>query len=187
MARTGRINRRSFLAQVIGTGLGAGALAAVGAARAQEPGRRMVIDADPNDPAREPPSSPSGTGPSRDPGGADPPASPYDTDSGATADSAQSGPSPPTGVTDTDTGPRADPVGRGRHGGTSSGSGGSGRRYSVVTDNDSGPNSDSAGHGRGSGPAAANQGPAPPSAASPEPGGPRESFIICPGHPRCPQ
>ena len=148
MKRT-RIHRRSFLAQVAGGGLGFGAMAVIGTARAQEAGSRMAVDADPGDPARPAP------------------ASPYDSDSGQYGDNTNLGGM--GRVTDTDTGPKADPVRHGR-----------GRRASQTTDSDAGPNADAVGHGRA--------GPEP----APAPGqhaiqGPLESFVICPGHPRCPQ
>jgi hypothetical protein len=162
MARTRRCNRRSFLAQVVGGGLGIGALATIGAARAQEGLRRMAIDSDPNDPAR-------------------PRNSPYDADAGAAADSPEVVRVRPSGLTDTDTGAGADPANRGRHGRTGS---------RGTTDSDSGANADAAGQGRGGGrapPAAAPGGsaqPEPPQAATQAP---LDSFVICPGHPRCPQ
>jgi hypothetical protein len=51
-------SRRSFLAQVAGGGLalGAGLIPGARGAIAMQPQRRMVIDSDPRDPARMPPS-----------------------------------------------------------------------------------------------------------------------------------
>ncbi|MDQ8758277.1 hypothetical protein RCO27_18770 [Sphingosinicella sp. LHD-64] len=62
-----------------------------------------------------------------------------------------------------------------------------------VTDSDAGPQSDRPGLGRRRGAVRPSRVPDPPpapSVASPEPtppGGPRSSFVICPGHPRCPK
>jgi hypothetical protein len=133
MRRKRKLDRRSFLAQVLGGTVGGSALLVMGAgavATTPEPRgeRRMIVDADPGDPAREPP---------------------------------EPAPAPRmSSVSDSDSGPNADPAGHGR----------SARRRSGITDSDSGANADPAGLGRAQ--------------ASPAP---RESFIICPGNPRCPQ
>ena len=91
----------------------------------------MVVEADPSDPARDPP----GASPTPAPGS--------------------------SGVADSDV---TDPVGSGR-----------GARRAGITDSDSGPSADAAGSGRRRSARAA--------------GGvaPRQSFVICPGHPRCPR
>ena len=131
------INRRSFLARVVGSAVvGGPALAMLGTrAVAQEP--RMVVDTDPSDPARLPLT---------------------DRDEGATADPANFGRGGAdqrrAGVTDADIGPAKDPpeLGRGpvRPERTSN------SRPSVaprrpVSDSDSGANADVAGYGRRSG------------------------------------
>ena len=138
MARRQRFDRRSFLARVAGGAIGGSALLVIGNQAAAEPpaeGRRMAIDRDPSDPARESPPEP---------------------------------PTPATGVSDSDSGANADPAGRGRA-----------RRRSSITDSDAGANADAAGRGRGARPSS-GAAPAAPSSA------PQESFIICPGNPRCP-
>jgi len=111
----------------------------------------MIVDADPADPAREPPAPAPMAGTS----------SVSDSDSGPNADPIGHGQSGrrQSGVTDSDSGANADPAGNGRGG-----------RRSGISDSDSGANADPAGLGRAQ--------------ASPAP---RESFIICPGNPRCPQ
>lgn len=130
MDRIRKLDRRSFLARVVGGTLGGSGLLVLGASACATPpeaeaGRRMIVDTDPADPARE-------------------------------ASEQSPTPAPNSAISDSDTGPNADPVARGR----------AGRR--GITDSDSGPNADAAGSGRGG-------------------GGPRQSFVICPGNPRCPQ
>jgi hypothetical protein len=157
MRRKRKLDRRSFLAQVLGGTVGGSALLVTGVgacATASEPRgeRRMIVDADPADPAREPPEPAAVPGTS----------SVSDSDSGTNADPIGHGQSARrrSGITDSDSGANADPAGHGR----------SARRRSGITDSDSGANADPAGLGRAQ--------------ASPAP---RESFIICPGNPRCPQ
>ena len=125
MTKRNRLDRRSFLARVAGGALGGSALVVLGSdagAEKPKPGeRRMVVDADPSDPARMPePIAPPGIG-----------------------------------LTDSDAGPNGDPASQGR----------TPRAPTRSSDSDSGANSDASGSG-GS--------------------GPRESFVICPGNPRCP-
>jgi hypothetical protein len=142
-----KLDRRSFLAQVAGGTIGGSALLVLGTSACATPPeaeaeRRMIVDADPADPAREPPQ-PTETPPQT------PEASPT--------------PAPGiSGLTDSDPTDRA-------------GSGRGGRRRAGLTDSDSGPGADAAGSGRG-GSARAAGGVAP-----------RQSFVICPGHPRCPR
>jgi hypothetical protein len=102
MRRT--LNRRSFLAAIVGGG--AAALGAAGAAEAQRRPRveRSVVDSDPGDPARA--AGQAGTG-----------ARCSDQDAGQTADPAGRGRRCNRrmgGCTDRDTGSNADPIGRGR-------------------------------------------------------------------------
>lgn len=124
MKTTRRLSRRSFLGQVAGGAVGAGALALVGAEPAQA--QSGCSDSD------------SGT--YGDPGGngrrCRPTSGVTDSDPSDAAGDGQG-----RACTDRDTGRNADPVGRGRRCG--------GRNWTGVTDSDSGAYRDPANYGRG--------------------------------------
>ena len=124
-----RLSRRSFLARVVGAGVGASMLVPT-VARAQ----REITDGDSGSLA-DPPGRGRGRG--GEPTGL------TDSDSGNMADPAGSGRGRGycPGTTDSDSGPDADPAGSGRRPP-------SGWR-SGVTDSDSGAEADPAGNGRG--------------------------------------
>jgi len=166
MNGNGLRNRRSFLTRAIGvSAAGAAALVLGAPSEGAQGGRRLRVDADPNDPAH------SGL---------------TDADRGAHSDPPGNGRGGRSarrrGVEDADAGASADPVRRGRgpirgrhHQSTerpapvppapaTQGMAG-GRPPARSTDTDSGPNSDAIGSG----------------------GGPQERFITCPGHRRCPR
>ena len=118
------LDRRSFLTQVMGVAALGGCATARVPARAPAAQSRMVVDADPSDPARPLPE-----------------------------------PARPSSCSDSDAGPAADPANAGRR---------CGSRATGISDSDSGSNADppQVGRGRMLGPS---------------------SYIVCPGHPRCPR
>jgi hypothetical protein len=152
-----KLNRRSFLGQVAGGAISAGALGVVcGTARAQTGPYTGITDTDSGSYAD---NAGHGRGPGGNRFGQPQPQQPQtgysDSDSGANADpsgAGRRGAPVQTGITDSDP---TDPYGQGRGGGTARpGSAmrpdGSYAQYSGITDADSGATRDPANYGRGS-------------------------------------